>query len=204
MPLNDTTGLGLNNELTITPDGVETSVNIGSVPAAIADYVVATEYGDGTFHRTVLTVTGLVVSTVDNGTAGHAGAVQVYDFPKGYVRIEGGVMKWTNMVVDGTGLPNNSEIDIGIGSTAAGTDMVSLSGTTQDIVTKDDITFSTLTAATNQTQGNVTVAALDGSATAKDAYINVAASAATGTADGTLTLTGTVVIDWTNLGYAGE
>jgi hypothetical protein len=197
--------LGKANEYAFpTTVGEKCTIGAGSVPTALAAYVTAVEYGNGIFHRTVFTLTALPIATVDNGTAGHAGTTKIYDFPKGYIRISGGVHKYTLLTVDGTGLTNAAAISLGVGSTAAGTDMVSLTGTAQNIVTADAITFSTATTGTNQTQGNVTVAGLDGSSTAADAILNVACSAATAASDGVLTLTGTIIVDWSNLCYAGE
>lgn len=179
----------------------KTSAGIGSVPSGVASYVTAAEYGDGSYHKTVLTLTALPISTLDNGTAGHGGGSQIYDFPKGLVAIHGSSMSFSSITVDGTGLPDDSEIDLAVGTTVATSAMVSLTGTTADICSKDDITLSSSVSATHQFQGTVSGGHnIDGSSTAKDAYLNVAATAATADANGTITLTGTITIVWSNIG----
>lgn len=185
----------------VVADGgsIECTKGVGTL--ATVEGLTVEEFGDGVFHKTVFHFDGVTLSTLDNGTAGHGGGAQIYDFPKGYIAVQGASQNWELMTVDGTGLPNNAEIDIGIGTTVATSAMGSLTTTTQDIVTKDDITFSTAVTATHQFQGTISGGhVLDGSATAKDAYLNVSATAATGAADGTIVLTGTVVIHWMNCG----
>lgn len=177
----------------------------GVVTAALKPYVRAWEEIRGDIHRTKLQLTGLVVSTVDNGTAGHAGSLILYTLPKGMIRVLGGAAKFTSVVVDGTGITNVGAIEIGVGSTAAGTDMASLTGTTEDIITGTAMTLSTSVSALNRNQFNVTGLKVDNTAgTGGKVYVNVACSAATADSNGTCTLTGEIIIDWVNDGYAGE
>lgn len=203
MPIETKQYHGPANEVQMDDTGIMTTSGVGSVPAAVASYVEAVEYGDGQHHRTVLKLSALSISTVDNGTDGHAGSVKLYDFPQGYVHIKGGAQAYTAITVDGTGLPDDVVLDIAVGSTAAGTDMETLSGTAEDILTKDDITLSSSVTATNQFQQETTGGGIDGTSTAVDAYLNIAATAATADDDGTIVLTGELVIDWVNYGYAG-
>ena len=173
----------------------------GTGDVASAEGLSVAEYGMGGLHHTVLTFDGYTLSTTDNGTAGHGGGAKVYDFPQGAILVLGASQNWSLMTVDGTGLPNDAVIDIGIGTTAATSAMESLTTTTQDIVNKDDITFSSSLSALHQyistvSGGNL----LAGEATAKDAYVNLACTAATADANGTIVLTGTVSIVWANLG----
>jgi hypothetical protein len=182
-------------------DGAQATTTSGVGAVIAVEGLTVEEFGDGVTHKTVFTFDGVSLSTLDNGTAGHGGGVQIYDFPKGLIAIDGASQNWSLLTVDGTGLPDNAEIDVGVGTTVATSAMGSLTTTTQDIITKDDITFSTAVTATHQFQGTVSGAhAIDGSATAKDAYLNVSATAATGAADGTIVLTGTVTILWRNVG----
>jgi hypothetical protein len=193
--------LGPDNEHLFDDEGQKTIIGIGAVAAAVADYVTVTEFGNGAYHRTVLDIAALPIETVDNGTAGHAGGTKLYDFPKGYLHILSGVQKWDLLTADGTGIPNDAELDIAVGSTVATTDMGALSGTAENIVNKDDITLSSSVSATDQLQAEVTGGGVDGSATASDAYLNLAGTAATCDANGVLTVTGTIEIVWVNLGY---
>ncbi len=190
-------------KLQLPPDDLSIDEGQGAVKC---DYGVGTpvdddaievfEYGDGVNHVTVFKFTNFVLSTVDNGTGGHAGSQKLYDFPAGYIQILAGSQNWDSLVVDGTGLPNDSVVDIGVGSTAVGTDQEALSGVDEDLVNKDDVTFSSSLSALSQFIAETTGANFDGRSTAKDAYLNVAATAATADGDGTITLNGEIVIVW--------
>jgi len=214
MALGTTKYLGKNREIGVKDHGGvvcnfddttndPVAIQNGSVPTAVSDYVTAVEYGDGRHHCTVLTIASLAISTTDNGTAGHAGGTKIYDFPKGYIQIDGGSQNITLMTADGTGIPNDAVLDIGVGSTVAATDVETLSGTNEDIINKDDITLSSALSAANQMVAEVTGGGIDGTSTAVDAYLNVAGTAATCDADGTLTISGTITIYWKNHGYGG-
>lgn len=171
----------------------------GTVVAA--DGLTVAETVGGGVHVTTFIFDAFVLETTDNGTAGHGGSQQIYDFPQGAILILAASQNWESMTVDGTGLPGDSEIDIGVGTTAATSAMGSLTTTTQNIVNKDDITFSSSVSAVHQYIDTVSGGnKLAGQATAADAYLNLACTAATGDADGTITLTGTVVVTWLNLG----
>lgn len=174
---------------------------IGSVPSAVSAYVTAAEYGSGDTHKTILTIDALPISTTDNGTAGHGGGSQVYDFPQGYLIIAGSSMAWDTITSDGTGLPNDSALELGLGTTAATSAMASLTGTTEDLIAGDGFTLSSSLSAVNRYKATVSAGnIIDGSVTAKDAYLNVACSVATADADGTLTVSGEVTVIWQSLG----
>lgn len=159
------------------------------------------EKGAGQYHHTILTFASVALATTDNGTLGAGVGQKVYTFPKGAIAVLGASQNWTRMVVDGTGLISTAAIDIGLGTTAAASSQETLSGAAQNVVQKKSLSFSTSLSALNQFSYTMSGAnALDGSTTAKDAYLNVSASAATSTAAGTITLSGTIVIDWINLG----
>ena len=187
-------------KITIEEGGaLKASKGIGAL-AAISGLTVE-EFGDGVFHKTVFTFDAVSLTTLDNGTAGHGAGSKIYDFPLGVIAVLGASQNWDSITIDGTGLTNVAEIDIGIGTTVATSAMGSLTGAAQNIVNKDDITLSSSLSALDQfihtmSGGN----ALDGSATAVDAYLNVAATAATADANGTIVLTGTVTVYWANLG----
>ena len=202
MPIETKIDMGPARENWIDDGGIGTTVGIGSVPTAVASYVVAEEYGIGEIHVTKLTFSALSIATVDNGTGGHAGGSKVYDFPLGYIQILGGAQAWSLLTADGTGIVNDTVIDVGIGSTVAGTADETLSGTNENIINEKSLTLSSAVTATAQIIGEATGGVIDGSATAVDAYLNVACTAATADADGTLACTGTVWMVWLNYGSA--
>lgn len=189
-----------------TYNGTEWGLNSGAVAdvgtVASADGLSVVEMGDGGFHKTVFVFDGYALSTTDNGTAGHGGGDKIYDFPQGHVGILGVSMDWELLTVDGTGLPNDAAIEIGVGTTVATSAMGSLTGTAEDIVLGNALTMSSSLSAVNKYTSSLSLKGIDGSATAKDAYLNLACSAATADGDGTTVLTGTVTVVWTNLGAA--
>ena len=203
MTLNTKHDFGPNRELNIEKNkGLITTLGLGAVPTAVASYVTAEEYGDGTNHRTVLTFDALPVTTVDNGTAGNGGGTKIYDFPQGYIQVIGGAQNWDTVLADGTGILADTAIDIAVGSTVADSTMDVLSGTAEDIVNKLDKTLSAISAV-DQFVAEVTGGGIDGTSTAVDAYLNLTGTEGTADADGTLTLSGTIDIVWLNHGYAG-
>lgn len=183
---------------------VEGSQAVGAAGTPVAlDGVTVLEFGDAAMHKTVFLFDAYSLATLDNGTAGSGGGVKLYDFPQGVIRMYGSSQNWELLTIDGTGLPNDVEVDIGVGTTLATSAMGSLTTTTQDIVPKDDITFSSSVSAEHQFLFSVSGGKyLDGSATAKDAYLNLAATAATADGNGTIAFTGTVEILWSDFGVA--
>lgn len=180
---------------------IGTTAGVGTL-AAVTGLSVA-EYGSGSSHRTVITFNAVSISTTDNGTAGAAGGRKIYTFPQGYIAIQGVSLDEALVTVDGTGLTSTAALEVGVGTTVANSSMASLTGTTEDIVTGKTFTLSTSLSATHQYLGSVSGSqAIDGSVTAKDAYLNVACSVATSAANGTLVLTGTLTILWQNVGAA--
>lgn len=172
----------------------------GAGTAADADGLTVCEMGDGAVHRTVLIFDAYSLTTTDNGTAGAAGGAKVYDFPQGHIGILGVSQAWSLVTVDGTGLTNVAALEVGLGTTVATSAMASLTGTAEDLVTGKAFTLSSSLSATHQFGSSVSLANVDGSVTAKDAYLNVACSVATSDADGTIVLTGTVTIEWFSVG----
>lgn len=172
---------------------------VGTV--ASADGLSVIEQGAGGFHRTILLFDAYSLTTTDNGTGGHAGGAKVYDFPQGYLAIHGVSQNWSLVTVDGTGLTNVAALEIGIGTTVATSAMATLTGTAEDIVTGKTFTLSSSLSALHQFLGSVSGSqALDGSVTAKDAFLNVSCSVATADEDGTIVLTGTVIVEWSSVG----
>lgn len=201
MPLNDQIDLGLKREAFVNGTGIHTTVGIGSVPTVAASYVTAAEYGSGGAHRTVLTVTLLPIVTADFTTDGAGGSLQIYDFPKGYILIQSGSQAWDLITTTGVGIEDDTVCDIGVGSTAYADDTATLSGTAEDIINKDDLTFSAVTITDEQIL-ELTGGAIDGTSTAVNAFLNLAAEAASAEPGvGGVTFTGTIIIDWVNYGF---
>lgn len=206
--INEKVYTGKDNAFNFNDYGIGCTIGNGSVPTAAADYVTAHEYGDGKNHITVLDIAALAVSTVDDGTAGHGGGTKIYTFPKGWIDIAASMQKWDTIVATSalTASGGDAVLDIGLGSDVADESMESLTGTAQDIANKLDVTCSSHSNVDQEapSHGIASASAIDGSASAVDAYLNVACTAATAEANGTVTFTGKIVIFWRNLGYIDD
>lgn len=162
--------------------------------------VVASEYVWGPFHRTTLTCTATPITVADDaGVAQYGGAGKVYDFPQGLIQCLGAVVTGSiTMGATGTFIDAWSGV-LGLGSAACSTG-ATLTGTEADFMASTTVSAATAKVATIDSVSPSVLAPLDGTATAKDLYLNLAiADDATHTA-GTGTFTGTIVINWMNVG----
>jgi hypothetical protein len=159
-------------------------------------------------HKTVLTCTALPISIADDAAVAQYGGVKVYDFPEGLICTLGAV-------IDGavTGGVTGTIINTWAGGIALGTATATtgatLTGTEADIMPEVDVAAATAKVAVVDAVSVATALTesgarwLDGTATAKDVYLNlVVDDDATHTA-GTVTFTGTITLHWMNLGDKG-
>jgi len=155
------------------------------------------EYGDGVSRQTIFTLTSLAMDVTDTGANGAHGTQQIYDFPAGHIKLIGSTCDLA--VTCGTnGLTATATYDVGVGSTAVGTDNAELATTEQDIITKIEGDLSSSAADLHGV--NATDLALDGTSSAIDVYLNAAFEADDASANDTCTFTGTVTLTWVNLG----
>lgn len=175
-------------------------VGAGVVPAAVSGAVSAAEYGDGTFHQTVLTLTDVPVTMRDTE---QGGGVQIYDFPAGSIQRLGaaGTIAVTTTSELASTLNTGVTCNWGVGSTTQASATVAT--TEQDFVNVTAFTSSATidVAGADATGVGVGVlAALDGISTAVDAFLNLAVAGATDIdADATVTVSGEIKITWVNL-----
>lgn len=151
-------------------------------------------------HKTVITLEDLVIATADADTAGAHGSQKIYDFPEGHILIHGAHF---DLDVESTGasdgIADTATYEIGIGSAAVATDNAALTTTEDNIV--NGATGDLAGGAASISNVNGSGLALDGSATAADAILNVAIAADDhGANAGELTINGTVTILWSKLG----
>lgn len=154
----------------------------------------------GLIHKTVITCTATPISVADDaGTAQYGGTGKIYDFPAGLIQCVGAVISGSITMGDTGTFINTWSGVIGLGSAAASTG-ATLTGTEADFMASNTISAATAKVATIDAVSPSVLAPLDGTATAKDLYLNIAiADDATHTA-GTGTFTGTVTILWINVG----
>jgi hypothetical protein len=175
------------------------TVGAGTVPAGVTT-VTAAEYGDGTFHKTVLTLTDVPVTMRDTE---QGGGIQIYDFPVGSILRVGssGTIGVTTTSILANTLNTGVTCNWGLGSTTQASATVAT--TEQDFV---NVTAFTASATIDVAGADATgvgigvVTPLDGTSTAINLFLNLAVAGATDIdADATTTVTGTVSIAWINL-----
>jgi hypothetical protein len=161
--------------------------------------VTVVESGDTAFKKTVLTFTNASIAMVDATTAGSHGSLKVYTFPAGLISYQGGTTNLTIARV-GTAITTTAAVVGAVGTATVGTDDDTLTDLEADLIPS---TASTLTAGAGVTKGKYAVAPqvpFDGTATAKEAYLNFAIPDAGSTGNDALLVNGTITIVWSNLG----
>lgn len=204
MTINPSLLGGYARELPAALAGVDTlpltAYGNGAVPAAVAAYVSAAEYGIGIDKRTVLTITSLPQAVV-NGTEYQG--TKIYTFPEGLIKVEGcigSLAQKTTSALAST-LNASSVGAIALGSAAASN--VSLTSTMANIAPSTAFT-SSATVNVAGTAVNPVLAAtvqIDGHTTAVPVYLNTAFATTTDVdGDATQTISGTITLTWKNLG----
>lgn len=187
-----TVALGLGNYTADTASeiGERALMGTGSVPAAVAPYVVAREVGNVT-RQIILTLTACPVTLVLNGTSTAGGGTKIYTFPVGLIQPVGGT---SNLTVANA---LDKSFLAAVGSAAADT-----GGT----LSSAEISFLPSTAATTSSgagtckmKSTPTSGVLDGTSTAVDVYLNSCLNA-DGTGAEALTFSGTITLTVINHG----
>lgn len=172
-----------------------TAVNVGT--EAVTNMSV-TENGDGAVHKTIFTFAAHSVTMTDAGAAGSHGAVPIYTFPAGFIKIYGSLCNLTTTAGAG-GIADGAALVASIGSTQLATDNATLTGTEADIIASFAGTLSG--GAGVFTKDGALVAALyDGHTTAEAIFLNIAVPDADSASSDTVALTGTCAIVWSNMG----
>ncbi len=173
----------------------------GAVPSAVAAYVSAVEKGSGVAHQTVLTVTALPITMRDTQQGGGA---QIYTFPLGrifHMGSIGSIAVTTTSVLADT-LNAGVTCNWGVGTTTQASATVAT--TEQDLVNVTAFTASAtinVAGATANGVGPAVLASHDGTSTAKAAFLNLAVAGATDIdANASVTVSGTITINWLNVG----
>lgn len=179
--------------------------DVGSVPAANAAYIRVVEKGDpsGLIHQTILTCTGLPIAISDDAAVAQYGGVQVYDFPAGLLMTMGAVIDGN--LTGYASLIDTFDGDVALG-TATATTGATLVGTEADIMPSVALSQAVAEVANCDAVSVATALTesgarwLDGTGTAKDAYLNFVIDDNAAHGAGTATFTGTITITWINLG----
>ena len=149
--------------------------------------------------RVTLELTNVAVAMTDAGASGSYGGTKIYDFAEGLITVLGAT---TNLTIAATGGIGATAAVVGALGTATAGANDTLTGTEANIVPS---TACTLAASAGSFKGEMTAtefaaAVFDGTATAKDMFLNFAIPDAGSTADGTITVNGTVTFTFVNSG----
>lgn len=171
---------------------------VGAAGAAASTSVAVSESAAGAI-KTVLTLSNVSITMTDATTAGSHGSLKLYDFPECNLLFLGGT---TDLVITAGagGITDTAAVVGSVGTATVGTDNATLTTTEADLIPS---TASTLTGGVGATKGKTVTAGVvvfDGTATAKDAWLNYAIPDADSTANDTLVVSGTVTLIWSNLG----
>jgi hypothetical protein len=170
-----------------------------------------TEIGSSAIHKTIIDLAGVEMTVTDGttpATDGAWGTLKLYTFPKGQIKIIGAKagFKTGNIVASsaGSGLTATADFELGLGTVASGnhSSFGLGDGTQENIVAALDIDLTSSTSDADENGFNTTDAAHDGTATAITVNLNMRTldDADSGTAASKLTMTGQVVLIWTNVG----
>lgn len=189
-------------DVTRTPGGrTQTTKNIGAANEGAG--AVAVEWGDDVLHQTVITLTDLEVALSD---ANVGGGTKIYDFPEGRILILGAVAKvnFTTTSTLSSTLNAGVTLSWGVGTVQTTTQgSGTLATTQQDIIPATAATASATidVAGADASAALAASAQFDGTATPKDAYLNIGVPTATDIdGDATVDVNGTVTITWAYLG----
>lgn len=185
-------------------DAQATVAELGTVPAAVAAYVVATETGDNVIHKTVLTCTALPLSIADDAGVAQYGGVKVYTFPAGLIssqaaRVEGNLtLGTTGTIIDAfTGVNALGTVTASTGATLVSTEATWLQSTANATASSKVAAISSVSVATQLTETGARV--VDGRATAAPVFLNFAIADDASHTAGTGTFTGTITLLWSKI-----
>jgi hypothetical protein len=171
--------------------------DVGTIPAATQALGVSKkEYGNGVLRQTVFTLSGTVINSTDATTSGSYGSLQLLDFPEGHLAVLGAVTDFTAITV-GAGITATGALLHSLGTAAEATGGT-LDSTQAEILPSTSLTLVASAGAVGGTSTAVLLS--DGTATAKDLFLNFATLDASSTANTTITVTGTITVTWALLG----
>jgi hypothetical protein len=150
----------------------------------------------GALNRTVITLTDYVMTITDSeGNGGH-GALKLLDFPEGIIRVPSAIGDMSSTAISGAS--TTSAVDMALGSATTLTNSQTLGGANVDFVAKVDEDL--VASAGVWDLVNTTSQDEDGHSASTDVWLCVAIEDADMTATGSITLSGTIVITWHNMG----
>lgn len=194
-PLIDDSGTSVRVPSLVVTGAVQTADGVG---AKNGSAVTVVELGTAAVHKTVFTLTALVITMTDAGAAGSHGTHKLYDFPAGVI-IRGGCVANVTTLAGAGGIADGAAAVFALGQSPTGTDNATLLTTEADFIASF---AGTLTAGAGifAKYGEPSVTSIDGHTTPTDLYLNTAVPDADSSASDTLTITGTITCIWSSSG----
>lgn len=182
----------------LTTDGIGSS-SLGAM-STLPGAVNVVEEHEGTVHRTILTLVNKVLTTVDDPTNGAQASFLAYAFPRGLIELRGAVLNLA-LAGDGVNQATTAAVVTALGSVVPAAD-ATLTGTEADMCPSYASTF-VASAGVSKSLG-VTPKFFDNTtntnATNLAAHLNLAIPTAGSSGPGTITVNGTITINWFNHG----
>jgi hypothetical protein len=153
----------------------------------------------GSFYHLTFTLTAARIAVTDDVALGSYGATKIFDFAQQGVSFLGCRQNYTAYTPDGTGVPDDTVFEIGVGTTAIAAAANGTLAAAEDNVGADvDQTLSGgTTTGTGFTASNV---AIDGTTTPVALYLNWSGTTVTVDGNGTIDCTGTITVVCCGLG----
>lgn len=196
--------IGLDADRNLIVGGKQVTDISAEVGAKNGSTVVETTVVDGPIRKVKLTCTATPFALADSAGNGQYGGVKVYDFPAGLLLFLGGVVDGAITLTEAA-WTDTFDGDIGIGTAVHG-DAGGMDGTAQDLIQATALTQAVAQVATCDM---VTIATAltesgarwhDGTATAKDMYLNIEIDDDASHTAGNGTFTGTIEFIYCILG----
>lgn len=171
------------------------AAHVGTLNTPTSGTVTAVTKRLGEFVSITFTLTAARIPVTDDTTNGSFGSLKLMDLVSGGWHFISSRQNYTAYVPDGTGVPNDTVFDIGVGTAAiaaAADGVLTASATYDNIGAKVDQTLSGgTTTGTGFDAANVSV---DGTGTDLDIVLNWSGTAATVDGNGTIDVTGTITV----------
>lgn len=195
-------GTTLNAAMAASISQTANATAVGAVAAPVSGTTAVAISKVGNEVVLTFTMTAMRIAVTDAAASGSFGATKIFDFVEQALVFKGARANWTASV-EGAGLSgaDDAAYVIGVGTTpiTVAADGV-LAAANQNVAASKSITDPISSAQASVSAPAVATAAVDGTGTASDLYVNWSGTAATVDASSTIDMTGTLTIALTLLG----